>query len=152
MKVNELEGAQLDYWVASAEIKQGVGQTTGCQIRALSGDRWVLFDPDDGAPVMIICSGFRALIQARKELKADRLVDRYAPSETWANGGPIIEREHIAIQAIMVGKWCAEKWVGEPRTREDKFVMEYGETPLVSAMRAYVASKFGDTVPDEVEA
>jgi hypothetical protein len=59
----------------------------------------------------------------------------YTPSTDWAQGGPLIEREGIALYLYGNGEWNAmtEK--------------EYqGPTPLIAAMRCYVASKLGDTV------
>ena len=59
----------------------------------------------------------------------------WQPSEKWSQGGPIIEREKIAT-AWHITRWVA--WRG---------VIEHpGPTPLIAAMRAYVASKMGDEV------
>ena len=68
----------------------------------------------------------------------------YDPSTNWEHGGPIIEREeftlsHSPYEHVFYGRsrpWCAEK----------RGVMEYGPTPLIAAMRCYVASKLGDEV------
>ena len=69
----------------------------------------------------------------------------YHPSTNWAQGGPIIERERIAVEfvrrdevdsALLV--WSANKY----GTGYD----EEGFTPLIAAMRCYVASKLGDEV------
>jgi hypothetical protein len=59
-----------------------------------------------------------------------------SPSTNWAHGGPIIEREEICVLAPVRGLWRGRK---EGRT-------QYGPTPLVAAMRCYVASKLGDEV------
>ena len=66
----------------------------------------------------------------------------WEPSTDWAQGGPIIEREINRVQEITDGLWQAEAW---SHTEE-------GPTPLIAAMRCYVASKLGDTVeiPDEL--
>jgi hypothetical protein len=63
-------------------------------------------------------------------------------STNWAPSGPIIERERISI-THQVGRWAAQ-------TDDDLFA--YGPTPLVAAMRCYVASKLGDEVeiPEEL--
>lgn len=64
----------------------------------------------------------------------------YAPSVKWELAGPIIEREKIAIMCPSTGDfWDA---------RANVFPAEYwrGETPLIAAMRCYVASKLGDEV------
>jgi hypothetical protein len=56
-------------------------------------------------------------------------------STNWAQGGPIIERERINITYDDV--WTAEDVDGET---------QWGPTPLIAAMRCYVASKMGDEV------
>ena len=70
----------------------------------------------------------------------------YAPHKDWAQGGAIIERERIAIDPITrnrnhTAEWQAQVWV--------PFAVQTGPTPLIAAMRAFVAGKFGETV-DEV--
>jgi Protein of unknown function (DUF2591) len=80
----------------------------------------------------------------------DRMVealryDERSPSTDWSQGGPIIEREGIGFRGC--GKnWCAFNW-GDAESG-----WQYGPTPLIAAMRCYVASKFGDEVdvPDEL--
>lgn len=57
-----------------------------------------------------------------------------AYSTDWNAGGPIIERERIDITSHGDG-WSAG--YGQA---------EYGQTPLIAAMRAYVASKLGQEV------
>jgi len=62
-----------------------------------------------------------------------------SPSTNWAQGGPIIEREKIGLgHEICEGNsyWAATGYLAE----------ECGPTPLVAAMRCYVASKLGDTI------
>ena len=62
-------------------------------------------------------------------------------SSNWANGGPIIEREEIGFAKYGPnGSWKAV--IGET-PRGSPF---YGPTPLIAAMRCYVASKLGDEV------
>ena len=60
------------------------------------------------------------------------------PSSNWAQGGPIIERELIGIAYFPDG-WQAQNWQGIHNTQT-------GNTPLIAAMRCYVASKLGETV------
>lgn len=82
------------------------------------------------------------------------------PSSNWAQGGPIIEREGVNI--FVYNKlnqadrtvWCGHKVVG----RVSMDGMEYsaalaldGPTPLIAAMRCYVASKLGDEIEVPVE-
>ena len=69
----------------------------------------------------------------------------FAPSTDWAQGGPIIEREGMTL-SCRLNKSYAMMNVGY-------LVTEYGDTPLIAAMRCYVASKLGDEVeiPDELK-
>jgi len=68
-------------------------------------------------------------------------------SKMWESGGPIIEREEIClgIDSDDGGKeWEAQPaWYGKKR---------FGPTPLIAAMRCFVASKLGEEVdvPDEL--
>jgi len=65
-------------------------------------------------------------------------------STDWAQGGPIIEREGIDLKRITDALWDAH--MNNVNFYED------GPTPLIAAMRCYVASKLGDEVdvPDEL--
>ena len=63
---------------------------------------------------------------------------RFNPSTNWSQGGPIIEREKVEL-FMRDEKWFA---YSSNSTPEDF----YGETPLIAAMRCYVASKLGDEV------
>jgi hypothetical protein len=68
----------------------------------------------------------------------------YDYSTDWAQGGPIIERERIDI------------WRNEPCWSASRGVVIRGidgATPLIAAMRCYVASKLGAEVevPDELK-
>jgi hypothetical protein len=62
------------------------------------------------------------------------------PSTDWSQGGPIIEREHISTSYVYWGEWEAwdDKTMPPPKYR--------GPTPLIAAMRCYVASKLGDNI------
>ena len=72
----------------------------------------------------------------------------YDYSTNWAQGGAIIERELIDVLTVEGGTdgWQADKYL------PDEMVAAYGETPLIAAMRCYVASKLGDEVeaPEEL--
>jgi hypothetical protein len=65
----------------------------------------------------------------------------YEPSSNWAQGGPIIEREHI-------GLWSeGYDWEAKIQTGAGEWLVEWDEeSPLVAAMRCYVASKLGEEV------
>ena len=72
-------------------------------------------------------------------LRLTPFTGRYAPSTGWAQGGPIIEREVICILPHASGGWLAK--VHGVATRHEE-----GQTPLIAAMRCYVASKLGEDV------
>jgi hypothetical protein len=112
MKVSELSGALLDYWVARAN---GWTRKAGAWVDSQGVEQY--------APA--VC---------------------YDPSHAWELAGPIIERESIdlvAWDAQMDMAWCGARKVG------DRTIKTFGPTPRIAAMRSFVASKFGDTVPDE---
>lgn len=125
MKVSELSGAMLDYWVARAE-----GWAFGPQHKTLECDVWR--DADGCIVGVIPAQGFR-------------------PSMDWESGGPIIERERIDTAfGNEPGLWEA---LVRPEYEYGMYMCDDGRgtgpTILIAAMRAYCASKFGDTVPDE---
>ena len=70
--------------------------------------------------------------------------DGYQPSTDWDQGGPIIEREKIGVW--WDGVWHAKYDGCRPDQVQD------AHTPLIAAMRCYVASKLGDEVeiPNEL--
>ena len=61
----------------------------------------------------------------------------WEPSANWAQGGPIIERERLDVYGFDGENWCAN---------DNLRATQYGPTPLIAAMRCYVASKLGDEV------
>ena len=72
----------------------------------------------------------------------DDEVPEWKPSTDWAQGGLIIERERINLEPftdINGEQWSADGAWDSP-------------TPLIAAMRCFVASKLGDEVevPDEL--
>ena len=118
-KVEELTGLLLDAAVAKAE---GRTYTLDRPLRVGRSTGYPTnIDPDDG----------------------------FAPSTSWNVGGPIIERERIAVmhgtfRGSVVGRITyKDEWHAHA---DDDRAHAYGPTPLVAAMRAYVASKFSDEV------
>ena len=122
-KVQDLEGAELDYWVARAE---GFDKTTEQQQRdhlylKIIGDACHL--PSGGA---------------------------YRPSSDWSQAGPIIDRGEVA--GISPAKKGKPGWEATACSLSAKSTRaHYGRTALVAIMRAYVAGRFGDEVPDTEE-
>lgn len=70
----------------------------------------------------------------------------FSPSTDWSQGGPIIERERIELTCGDDGSWWGERHIYSDgriafRTSYDKAIVAKGHTPLIAAMRAFVASK-----------
>lgn len=127
MKVSELEGALLDYWVAKAE-----------GIDVVDVNKHVRHLGNPFLPVLSDGGGRDG-------------PHYYRPSTDWAQGGPIIERERIDVISNArdpATGWSA--WSRDVIEVETGHPVEWpGSTALIAAMRAYVTSKFGDTVTDE---
>jgi hypothetical protein len=66
-------------------------------------------------------------------------------STDWAQGGPIVEREAISLKQWH-GAWTAELEYLPDDDANYRYGKGGGTTPLIAAMRCYVASKLGDTV------
>lgn len=114
----DLDGADLDYWVAKAH-----GFTPAIQIAQRSNN-------------------FRICVVGSA---------RYAPSTDWSHGGPLFSDALIsAIYYIPVDSPTEPgRWEAFIRADEDGYI---GPTELIARARAYVGSKIGATVPDEVPA
>ena len=82
-----------------------------------------------------------------------RFIDEYPFSTDWAQGGPIIEREqlHVSPEFWTDKGWHWVAYVLGPGNLDENFEQQ-GPTPLIAAMRCYVASKLGDDVeiPNEL--
>jgi hypothetical protein len=66
---------------------------------------------------------------------------RFSPSSNWAQSGPIIEREWVDLHCVNDSLWTADC------STPNGLIMGSGPTPLIAAMRCYVASKLGDDTP-----
>ena len=76
----------------------------------------------------------------------------YTPSTNWSQGGPIIEREaHNLFKHNGGSEWCCACNV--QREGYVAIITADGPTPLIAAMRCYVASKLGDNIdlPEELK-
>lgn len=116
-KVSELSGDLLDAAVAKAE-----GETFrlhgGCQIPVV----YVGHDEPSGE------------------------WGDYSPSTDWDIAGPIIQRERITIVAHDDEWECSIPDPDPDHESADWRFFVQGKTPLIAAMRAYVASKFGEEI------
>jgi hypothetical protein len=127
MKVSELEGAELDAWVAKAHGMVAMERpiSKGKPLTKFWG-----YEMRDG-----VHAGSRVAVATFK------------PSTDWSWGGPIIERERIRLHHRSAEiPWASQIFVNENSVMP---IYGYGDTPLVAAMRAYVASKYGEEVPNE---
>lgn len=151
MKVCELIGALLDYWVGRAQ-----GEAVKVKRRADLDYSHFMFEHTED----LVCV-----------LPGETV---FLPSSVWAIGGPIIERDQIFLQPPSEVHYNGgpnhgwrryDHWRAtvSARTRtlppknetQDAISIRgvgrgAGETPLLAAMRAKVASHYGDEVPDEV--
>ena len=74
------------------------------------------------------------------------------PSSNWVQGGSLIEREGIYLRANdTVTEWAAGA-LRKNRLDKKPGQLFYAKTPLVAAMRCFVASKLGDEIeiPEEL--
>lgn len=76
----------------------------------------------------------------------------YQPSSNWEHGGPILERVGITLRvnARVLDHWAA--FIDFGGSSCNIKARHTGPTPLIAAMRCYVASKLGDEVdvPEEL--
>lgn len=74
----------------------------------------------------------------------------FSPSTDWAQGGPIIEQSCI-ITSHNRGYDFDQPW--RCALSIDPYNLFEGPTPLIAAMRCYVASKLGDDIeiPEELQ-
>lgn len=88
------------------------------------------------------CEGFKPHATASLVIMGE-----YSPSTNWAQGGPIIEREKINLSAYELDDDGASNpgWQAWPNYGMSDWYLS-GPTPLIAAMRCYVASKLGDEV------
>lgn len=122
MNTSDLEGIELDLWVARAIELSGA--------RIEDGFCWVDVPADEGTA---------------RDGKLG-----FMPSTDWTQGGRVIERLRISTRYEPdsasdepTGYWYAHiQPVAE--------YVFWGATPLVAAMRAAVHWKYGDDVPDAV--
>lgn len=82
-------------------------------------------------------------------------VKAFQPSTAWEDGGQIIARERIMLEPSYAGDPYPEDWLANigPQNYDGHYrrvtsyrITALGPTPLIAGMRAYVASKLGDTV------
>lgn len=132
MKTSELTGHALNWAVAMAEgdkvYRPRLGRPSDWDKEAYladgSDDRWV--------------------VRVENRRVAHFVDWTYNPSGDWMQGGPIIEREGIStVQQGYASEWVASVY---NYNEGDWRLHTTGPTPLIAAMRCYVASKLGDEI------
>lgn len=97
------------------------------------------------------CEGWERDMERRYHSDAQDF--QYEYSTDWAQGGPIIEREKLELHCwdFHSMPWKAVMWWDDEDSSAE--IQAYGTTPLIAAMRCYVASKLGDEVeiPEELK-
>lgn len=120
MRVSELTGAQLDYWVARAEgipaeqlTIRRVQRSTDCHVV-------------HQAPRI---KDWRANPTRVLSYSAD-----------WAQGGPLIKKHSLVLDRLNIGAWISAPYSTMPWMP--------GTTPLQAICRAVVRAAFGDEVEE----
>lgn len=124
MKISDLTGDWLDYWVAKAEGHEVDPPLT-------PGQPW----------------------PQREELGRKYEPNCCRFSTDWQFGGPLIERERICILQYDDVPGYAVAHIGADVAGGaivDSRAFAEGPTVLVAAMRAFLISKFGEAVPEKV--
>ena len=104
------------------DLNREVAKCYGMHVSTARGG-WLVFDSD-------------AYSEFRNEYNDDKL-QSFRPSTNWAQGGAIIQRECIELQHWGAHSVPWSAWIDEEHHH-------YGTTPLIAAMRCYVASKQGE--------
>ncbi|MDE4918569.1 uncharacterized protein DUF2591 [Cupriavidus metallidurans] len=118
MKVSELEGYLLNYWVARADgLRCEICKRQPCETM----HAYIFIDT-------AVHTGYPRI---------------YSASTYWNEGGEIIERERIGLMPAVEGGVAF--WIAAHPDYSDPV---RGSTALIAAMRAYVASKFGNEVTE----
>lgn len=119
MKTSELFGPALDHSVAKA---LGILRSDTIQMYA-------------GGPYAegLLPNGYCPVAESAFDIPLHKI--KY--SANWSQGGPIIEQERIELKDDGGMDWLAS---------HNNETVQYGPTPLIAAMRCYVASKLGNEV------
>lgn len=156
LKTSELIGPTLDW---------AVGKCRGVEARNNKAVFFVLFESETSEELEFDCfaeddaHAIEQCLDAYPGCSVDRVewLEPFRPSESWAQGGPIIERVGIGFfcnRTAAVGSRFAPDAGADWRAFAFNKHAEhhFGPTPLIAAMRCIVASKLGDEVevPEEL--
>lgn len=134
MKVSELIDDDLDYWVAVVEEYE---MERPQDMQMIKGNHRILIGPQNSH---------------QKQYE-------YSPSTNWAQGGPIVDKliaDGFGMTPNRDGGCDVSTIDGEcipfDGDWDRESINQSGSTVLISACRARIASKFGETVPDQAPA
>lgn len=140
VQVSEATELQLDYLVATI-----VDVCDGLEFRFVDG---VMCGVDPGSNdicMFVQTQNFRTNTRQKHTAGFHNAI-HYNPTGSWSQGGPIISKQMLATWTADGREWHAREFVlaSSPVIN--------GPTPLIAAMRCYVASKMGNEVevPDEL--
>lgn len=117
--MEELSGAELD-----AAVAQAMGKTW----RIVE----VLVEYRYARPVCMVAK------HSEWTKRHEDFSEMFQPSFDWRHGGPIIDRERIQVLPYALPR---QGWYADIRPEQGGSACAEGPTPLVAAMRAYVASR-----------
>lgn len=143
MKTAKLTGPALDWAVAKCDsVIVKITRTSSCTEEAVGRATYSIdFDPT--------CKS-----------KGQERWLRYSPSCNWAIGGPIIQKAGIELLCNLTESEAAgfsapakADWQAFHRSDRRTEARQFANTPLIAAMRCYVASKLGDEIeiPEELK-
>lgn len=123
VKIQDLSGVALNWAVAKVE-----------RVRVVVPNCWKNCDP------LVL-----AKISAAKVFPYGP--PAWEPSTKWAQGGPIIDREKLSIEPLLVnGDWYGEWRAVCYNWKDRQFTDVTGPELLVAAMRCYVGAVVGSTI------
>jgi hypothetical protein len=130
IEVSELKDAALDYCVAKLEIEGKAQEIT--------------FGYYGGGGVCVHVRPTNPLLEGHKMLME--------PSSNWAQGGRIIDREGLTIAPSSTKNGVITEWKAGRDWPMSHHPFYLGPTPLIAAMRCFVASRMGNEVvlPEEL--
>lgn len=130
MKVAELAGAQLDYYVGMTEGYAGLEDVPWSYANLPDTYVWYI-----GEKAWVVASGFKG---------------RYMPSSDWQQGGPLLVKHLIGASPVFAysqisGDHPTGQWQAFIHTKTG-ILSHTGDSALEAAMRCLVASVYGDEV------
>lgn len=153
IKTNELTGPALDWAVAKCA---GMPPSLVWGRGTVKGQGYCVEDKSGRRNFFVLLSVWREW-QERCEGEAwGHGVNIWRPSTDWSQGGPIIERElHNLFKWNQLDPAAPEIWCAVHNRKTKHGAVHLcvdGPTPLIAAMRCYVASKLGEEVdiPEEL--